>query len=418
MKAVELFESKQSEEALKILEEYLPSASPEMKYSIADVYFQWGFLQEAKVVLEELLQIFPQESEIILTLADIYIELEDDKNAINMLDSISEDDPLYLEVLLQLADLYQSEGLFEVAETKLLQAKTIKPNEPIIDFALGEFFFSIGEYSRSITYYENIFPETEELANVSIANRLAEAYAASGKYEEALKMYQGLDSSDPDTLFKLGFTANQAKRNDVAINAWKEVIELDEYYHSVYYELANVYKEEGLLKEAYDAGKTGISMDEFNKELYLLTGKLAHQLGKEKESEDLVREAIALDPDYKDALLFLVELLKEKEEHDEIISLISNAKDIGAQDALYDWELARAYNEIEDYPEALKSYNEAAISLTEDTAFLKEYGYFLTEEGKISKAIPVFEKYLSIESEDIGIIEYVERLRFTNEDEL
>lgn len=417
MKAIELFEGKRSDEALQILEKYLPSASPEEKYSIADVYFQWGFLQEARTVLEDLLQIFPQESEIIVMLAGVYIELEDDKNAINMLDTINEDDPLYLEVLLQLADLYQSEGLFEVAETKLLQAKTLQPNEPVIDFALGEFFFSIGEYSRSITYYENIYPEIEELANISIANRLAESYAANGKYEEALKMYQKLNSSDPDTLFKLGFTAYQAKRNDIAINAWKEVIEFDEYYHSVYYELAKVYKEESLLKEAYDTAKTGIKMDEYNKELYFLTAQLAHQIGDEEESEDLVRQAIALDPDYKDGLLFLVELLKVKEEYEEIISLINNAQDIGAQDGLYDWELARAYNEIENYPEALNSYYEAAITLTKDTVFLKEYGYFLTEEGKINKAIPVFESYLSIEPEDIDIIEYVERLKFTNEDE-
>lgn len=415
MEAIELFESKQSDKALTILEDYLPSASPEMKYSIADVYFQWGFLQEAKVVLEDLLQTFPHESEVIVMLADVYIELEDDKNAINMLDNISEDDPLYLEVLLQLADLYQSEGLFEVAETKLLEAKTIKPNEPIIDFALGEFFFSIGEYNRSITYYQNLLPEIEELANISITDRLAESYAAIGKYEEALKMYQELESNDPDTLFKFGFTAYQAKRNDIAINAWKKVIELDEHYHSVYYELAKAYKEEGLIKEAYESGKTGIKMDEYNKELFFLTAQLAHQLG-EKESEELVRQSIALDPDYKDALLFLVELLKVKDEHDDIISLINNAKDIGAQDALYDWELARAYNEVEDYPKALKLYDEAAITLKQDAAFLKEYGYFLTEEGKINKAIPVFESYLNIE-EDIDVIEYVERLKFSNENE-
>lgn len=417
MKAVQLLENKQSDEALKILKDYLPLAPAEMKYSVADVYLQWGFLQEALVVLEDLLDIFPYESEIKIMLADVYIELENDKEAINVLDSISENDPLYLEVLLQLADLYQSEGLFEVAEMKLLQAKKVKPNEPVIDFALGEFFFSIGEYKRSITYYENMLPEIKELANVSIETRLAESFAASGEYEKALKMYQALESTDPDTLFKFGFTAYHAKRNDIAINAWKKVIEVDEHYHSVYYELAKAYKEEELIKEAYEIGLSGIKMDEYNKELYFLTAQLAHQLGKIDESEKMVRQAIVLDTDYKDALLFLIELLKEKDESEEIISLIKSAKENGGQDALYDWELARAYNELEDYSQALTCYNEASIGLQQDSAFLREYGYFLTEEGKVSKAISVFRNYLKIEPEDLDVIEYVERLNFTNDKE-
>src|SRR5699024_11877433 len=75
---------------------------------------------------------------------------------IELLTSISEDDPAYLQALLQLADLYQSEGLFEVAESKLLEAKNIQPDEPIIDFALGEFFFSTGEYQRAIIHYEKL----------------------------------------------------------------------------------------------------------------------------------------------------------------------------------------------------------------------------------------------------------------------
>lgn len=417
MKAVQLMENKQSDKALKLLKGYLPSATAELKYAIADVYVEWGFLHEAMGVLEDLLKAHPNESEIKLMLADIYIELEDDKAAISLLDNIEEDDPLYNEVLIQLADLYQSEGLFEVAEMKLLQAKKVNPNEPIIDFALGEFFFSIGEYKRSIIYYENMLPEIKELAEISIEARLAEAYAACGEYESALEMYQAIDSNDPDTLFKFGFTAYHAKRNDIAINTWKKVIELDEYYHSAYYELAKAYQEEGLIKEAYETSSAGLKLDEYNKELYFLTGLLAHQLGENEESEELIRKAIELDFDYKDALLFLIELLKEKEKHDDIISLIVDAKLNGAEDGLYDWELARAYNEIEAYPEAHKFYTQALITLKEDSVFLKEYGYFLTEEGKINEAIPTLENYLAIEPSDTEVMEHIERLKFSNESE-
>lgn len=39
------------------------------------------------------------------------------------------------------ADLYQVLGIPEVSEAKLLQAKTIAPEEPLITFALAELHF-------------------------------------------------------------------------------------------------------------------------------------------------------------------------------------------------------------------------------------------------------------------------------------
>src|SRR5699024_11120149 len=109
-------------------------------------YIQWGFLQEALGLLNELIDESPFDSELKLMASDIYIELEDDDTAFQLLEQINQDDPFYMQALLQAADLYQAQGLFEVAEQKLLEAKQLDPSEQIIDFGLGELYFSIGEY--------------------------------------------------------------------------------------------------------------------------------------------------------------------------------------------------------------------------------------------------------------------------------
>lgn len=272
MEAVHLMESKQSEKAISLLENYLPKADDEEKYTIAELYVQWGFLKEASFVLHELLQQYPKESEIKVMLADVYIELENDEEAINLLNEIEEDDPAFAQSMIQLADLYQAQGLFEVAEQKLLIAKKHEPNEPIIDFALAELLFSTGSYKNAIMYYEKILPITNEIANVSINDRLAEAYAATGEYEVALSIFQDIDSENPDTIFKYGFTAMHAGRRDIAIKAWEQVIELDTYYHTAYYQLAKAYESEEMPNEAYQTAKQGIQVDEFNKELYFFAG--------------------------------------------------------------------------------------------------------------------------------------------------
>lgn len=415
MKAVHFMENNQNEEALKLLEKYIPTADDDKKYTIAEFYLQWGYFSEALEILQELIQKYPDETDLKILLANIYIELENDKQAIDLLDEVQENDPLYVQVLLQLADLYQAQGLFEVTEIKLLEAKKRQPNEAIIDFALGEFFFSIGEYKKAINYYETMLPDTIELADVSIYARLGEAYASTGEYEIALTYFQKSDSKNPDILFKFGFTAYHANRKDIAINVWKNVIQIDEHYHTVYYELAKAYFEEEFIQEAYDTAKQGLQMDEYNKELYFFAGKLAHQLHKAEESEKFLRQAITLDADYKEAILFIIEQFKQQDRHEEVVTLLEEINRLGAIDPLYDWELARAHQEIESYVQAAKYYESAYNHLLDDAEFLKEYGYFLTEEGKMKEAILILEAYLTIEPSDDDTIEYIDRLKQSEE---
>jgi len=358
---------------------------------------------------------YPDENNIKIILADIYIELEDDERAINILSDIDIDDPTYIQALLQLADLYQAQGLFEVAEQKLLTAKQLEPNEVIIDFALAELLFSTGAYQKAITYYEKVKLKAEEIATISINERLAEAYAATGEYEIALQYFQNIDNENADALFKYGFTASQANRQDIAIKVWEQVIKNDPYYHTVYDQLAKAYEEEELIEEAYKTAKKGLKIDEYNKELYFYAGALAHQLSKNAESESYIREAIALDPDYKEAIMFLIKMLKEKDKFTDIIDLITNIKTAGANDPLYEWELARAFVETESYKNALKHYTEAYNSLNQDSEFLKEYGYFLIEEGRMREAISILESYLIQQPLDMEVEEYLERLKQSNE---
>ncbi|GIO22630.1 tetratricopeptide repeat protein [Oceanobacillus sp. J11TS1] len=409
-KAMELAENNETEKALALLREFEKNADDDALYQIAELYLQWGFLLESRNILEKLIGKYPEETSLKLALSDIFIESEEDELAITILNEISKDDEGYVQALIQLADLYQAQGLFEVSEQKLLEAKHIEPQESIIDFALGELFFSIGEYVKAINYYERVYAKTKEVGHVSIEDRLGEAYAAAGEYEKALDFYKEEEEPDPDKLFRHGITAHQTDRNDIAMKAWQHVLEIDQDYYAAYTQLANVYKEQGMSDEAYKTVQQGIERDSYQKELFFLAGDIAHQLGKNEESEEHVRQAIALDPDYKEAVLFLIELLKTREAFNDIIELIQSIKKTGAEDALYDWELAKANVEIESFDDALNSYQDAYTSLNHDSDFLKEYGYFLTEEGRVREAIPVLKAYLEHQPMDEDVLEHVERL--------
>ncbi|QDP40453.1 tetratricopeptide repeat protein [Radiobacillus deserti] len=408
--AIVLMEQNQTKKAIEKLEAYLPSANEEERYTIAELYMQWGMLEEAKAIIIELSQRYPNETELKMLLGEIYIDLEEDEEAIDILNQFTPEDEEYMEALVQLADLYQTQGLFEVAEQKLLEAKQLDPSETVIDLALGELAFSTGEYLKAIPYYEKVYRNETVVGDIEIGLRLAEAYAASGKFEEALTFYQEVDSENPETLFRFGFTAYRADRIDISIQVWEQLIQKDSQFPSVYYYLAKAYEQEGMPEEAYETARKGLDVDEFNKELYHYAGVLAHKLGNSKQGYELVNQAIELDYGFKEAVLFLVENYKQDQDEDAIVQLLERVIENGEDDQQYRWELAKAYRELELFEDALKQYYDAYTNFKEDSDFLKEFGYFLVEEGKRDEAKEVLSKYLEVEPSDFEVEEYLHRL--------
>ncbi|MGP4075315.1 tetratricopeptide repeat protein [Halobacillus sp. K22] len=409
-KAVRQMEAHKTEDAIETLTQYLPEADEEERFTIAELYIQWGMMDEAKMVLQELIQRYPKEQELKVMMAEIHIDLGEDDEAIELLNQFGPEDEDYLQVLVQLADLYQAQGLYEVAEQKLLIAKQVEPNSAIIDFALGELAFSNGEYSKCVPYYENAMHHQPVIGDIEVATRLAEAYAANGEFEQSLEHYQNVEEENPDVMFRYGFVAFQANRNDIAIKVWEKLIDKDPYFHSVYPHLAQAYDSEGMPQEALDMAKKGLAKDEFNKELYHLAGTLTHKQGNKDEGYRLMREAVALDPGYKEAVLFLIENFKEDADYEAIIELINQLITLGEEDPNYLWELAQAYEEEEQFEEAYEQYKQAYPSLKEDTAFLKAYGYFLVEEGRMKEGREVFREYLAIDPADTEIEDFLARL--------
>lgn len=413
-KAVQLVEDGHVDEAIAILSNFSTTCSDDEKVVIAELYIEWGFFDEASKLLEQLLHTHQNNSELKIMLASIYTELEQDEKALDLLEMIEQEDPVYIHALLQLADLYESQGLYEVAERKLLAAKEIEPDEIIIDFALGELLFSIGQYNRAITFYEKVLQHETEIIDININERVAECLAALGQYESALLHFESINSENPDTLFKHGLIAYYANRSSVAIQIWNNLLERDPYYHTVYVNLGYALYEEGQFNDAYDIVKKGLKVDEYNKEMYLLASKITYAQGEFEQSEQYARQAIELDSDYKEAVLFLVELFKNNDEYEEIVELIKSINKLNIYDPDYEWELARAHYELESYDDALQIYKDIYNDLKNNSVYLKEYGYFLTEEGLFNDAIDVFSTYLLLVPDDDEVRMFLERLETSN----
>jgi tetratricopeptide (TPR) repeat protein len=411
-KILTMLENGQHKQANSEYNEVLTLGTPDEKYLLGEELFQLGFLEEAKRLFENLLEIYPDEGELLVLLAEVLIEAGNEEQATIILERISETDPSFGQSMLLLADLYQIQGLYEVCEGKLLKAKAIMPEEIVIDFALGELYSEQGEITSALQAYTAVLKEQSEIAGVNINQRIADLLSTSGAFEEALPYYEKSLSEklEINTLFGYAFTALQGGYNRTAIEKFLELKELDPEYNSLYLPLAKAYEREEELEKSIDVVQQGIKHDEFNKELLFYGGKLALKLGMEEDAERFLREALVLDPGFTEAAINLDTLLIKQEKFDLVIELL-NTMDIQEEnEPQLLWDAAFAYEKLDDYAKAMEKYESAYPFFKEDESFLTDFGYFLIEEGKNDKAAEIFKQLLKNNPSNEEYLDLLERL--------
>lgn len=339
-----------------------------------------------------------------LSLAEIAIEEDDIDKAFEYLEQIQPDSENYLESLLVTADLYQVLGIPEVSEAKLLQAKTLAPEEPLITFALAELHFSTNQLGEAINDYGQLQKQgIDEIANISIDERIGSAYSMMGGFEEAIPFLERALEKEhtSDRLFQLGFTYYQLHDHQKAINYLQELETLDPQYQSVYYYLTDSLKEEELLEEALTVAEKGIKENPYQVELLHLASEIAYRLRDSKKAEELLQQALETGEKTDETLLTLSNLYLNEEQPDKAIEMISQMDE---EDNPYAaWNLAQAYNELEDFEAAGTYYKQAYEDLAHEPDFLKAYGLFLREDGQIELARKVLTSYLQLEPGDLEV---------------
>ncbi|MGO3651794.1 tetratricopeptide repeat protein [Vagococcus sp.] len=391
-------------EAEMALENVIEFDLPEEKFQLADNLFQLGFLEEAERVYQHLTEKFPSEEGLKISLAEIAIENNELAEAQNLLSSISKENDVYPQSLLTQADLYQLLEIPEVSEQKIREAKALLPDEPLIQLALAELFFSIEEYQQAIENYEALLTEFPDFDSpISIFERLGVALSRIGEFEEAVNyLEEALEEEETiERLFQLALTYYQLGENDRAIHLLRQVSSTDEDFSQAYYPLAQILFDEDQYEEALATLIKGIELNPYEVSLYHLASETAHRLRDKDGAIHYLRQAIALEEDSDFSKLRLVDLLRMEEEYDEALTLLSTLENPDQSQAY--WLAAQIYNELEEFGQAALFYEKAESGLLDQADFLKDYGLFLREEGQLEKAEKLLKAYLQHVPDDFEI---------------
>ena len=130
-----------------------------------------------------------------------------------------------------------------------------------------------------------------------------EAYQ-NEEFQKALSLLNEANLKEPanaEILFKLGFISAKVGDNSMAINYYKQSLDIDKNDEFVHNSLASVYRAEGEFASAKMHLNDSLSIDGNNPVTYYNYANLMLDMNNEDVAREMYTKALELDPEFKEA---------------------------------------------------------------------------------------------------------------------
>ncbi|EGQ23948.1 tetratricopeptide (TPR) domain protein [Streptococcus sanguinis SK340] len=389
----------------RYFEQALTTDSEEELLDLADYLESIGFFPQAKRIFEKLAPDYPASY---ISLAAIASDDGDLEQAFTYLEEIQPDSDWYVAALLAKADLYQLEGLPDVAREKLAQAAELT-DEPLVTFGLAEIDLELGDFSQAIKEYAQLDNRTIfEQTGVSTYQRIGVCYASLGKFAAAIEFLEKAVELEYDdaTVYELATILADQEEYQKANLYFKQLDTLSPDFEGYEYGYALSLHAEHRTAEALTLAQQGLAKNPFETRLLLLASQLSYELHDEKAAENYLLQAQEDADDLEEIALRLTTLYLEQERYEDILEFAEQEVD----NALTRWNLARAYQALENLEKAEELYNQLARELQDNPEFLEQYVYLLRELGRFEEAKRAAASYLRLIPDDGSMQELYESL--------
>lgn len=271
-----------------LIQESLREDDDQTQFSLAETLMSRGLSVQAKTIYQHLLVNYPTEGQILSRLAEIAVSDGDSDQALDYISQITPDSPAYAENLLVSADIYQSLGLYEVSEQKLLEGIREFPDEEVFKFALAEVYFDENKFNQALTYYDMLLDMgIKNYSGISIVLRKASSLAGDGQYEDAISEYEKLNALElnEDAQFQLGFLYNQVKNYNKSISVLENLLDTNRDYPTAYPVIAEDYLNIKKNADALKYAQLGLNLNELDDRLY----QIAFDAGTSEDANNAIK---------------------------------------------------------------------------------------------------------------------------------
>ncbi len=384
----------------KALENAIQYDAEPVLSDLAEYLQMMGFDSESHQIYNHILLTHPEDTSILINLAELAEDDGELDKALDYLYRIPEDDENYVAGLVKIADLYQYEGDFETSISKLEEAKALS-DDPLVTFALAESYFNHAEYQKAITEYAKL-SERKILhhTKISIYQRIGEAYAQLGNFENAVSFLEKsfeFDKSD-ETQYKIAILYLEMNNISRALSTFKALHQTGN--DLINYELAyaQALQENGQNQEAKKMAEKGLKKAPNSVMLLHFLSRLDYQLKDFSGAETQLMQALNLPEMHDETVFLLANLYFNQEDFEAVIRLEPLLEE---QHLLAQWLFAQSYRALEEDEKANKAYQDLLeTSLIENPEFLSDYIDYLREIGQIKAAKEYIKQYLEINPDD------------------
>ncbi len=396
-----------------LLKKALDHDQPEILASLAENLTDYGFTDLSKDVYRALIAKFPNEDLFKVYLAEILLNDGQDDDGLSLLYNISPNSDAYLESLLVQADYYQTNGLFETAKDKLLQALKLAPEEDAIKFGLAELEFNSGQYEEALAHYKDLIKRQDTFGEVNLIQRLFQTEAKLGQYEEASQVIKKHSNAilDIDSKYQAGLVMLSVGDDDQAIKYLDEVIDQSPDYVNAYPLLAQAYQHKHDDDQVLRSAQAGLAYNELDETLYSMGATAAANLQDFKTAEDLLQKGLEIAPDNSDLRLQLSNLYLHERKYKENNALFEELDDDSIEPQAH-WNLAVSYENMDESDKAKSEFLLAYPEFQKNPDFLKQMIYFFNTEPNSSEIVKqLLDKYLAIVPSDEEMQDLANRLQ-------
>ncbi|MHA6501109.1 tetratricopeptide repeat protein [Staphylococcus haemolyticus] len=373
----------------------LTSNSDDALFILGETLYNFGLTPQGLEVFRTLYHKYPDESELLIYFIEGLMSENQTDEALEYLSQVA----ISTEKLMLEADLYQQINMTEVAIDKLIEARELEPNDPIIHFALAEMLYFDGQYLRATREYEVVLDTGEyEVNGINLFARMADCALQSGNYSDAINLYDEIneDEMTSEDFFKKAIAYEKNDITHEAIKITKNLLSKDPDFIQGYFYLQSLYENEKNYPDAIETGKEGLRLNQFYKELMVSTGSLEIEHGDANEGVELLKQALEVDNAYHEPLLILSDLFRNEEDYEAIIALLSYV-DEDDLDPVFMWHLAHAFGQEERDKEAQHFFELAYPTMKTQSAFLSDYYYYLIEIGYKEKAKTILQQLIEMD---------------------
>ena len=353
----------------------------EAKFDLAVGLFQRGRLEEARILLNELLSVDAKNSESLYLSALIANEEGLTQDAINYLEIALNIDPNNLKYIYTLGDIYYANNYLKEGVNLFESITTINPKDYNGYYNLAAFQQKQMQYEKSLESYRKVLELDEN--NVNAIYNIGNILIDVKDYLNAIEYFKRVVEIQPhsdDAFNNLGFIHMELGDLEGAIKYLNKTISIDPNNFSTLNNLGKVYEKKFLYSEALEYFDAAIRLKPDYSEAYSNRGVILHEFKRFEEALIDFDKAIFLKPNSAEFYSNRGNTLKEIMCFDEALASYGRAIEIKPDFAeaysnrgvLSDWLL--------NHEEAILNYDKAiAVQPSYADAYLnKSHNLLLT----------------------------------------